>query len=398
MEMAVVKRKPRMRAAVRDGLNRFHLADAMETDETKGAAQLVRLAAIFCAHLESIRRTARGIKFQWTAREWRLRMGCGLGSPKIDFPIDQTEMIAIIKLLAVPVYLKFVDPWSRYEEVDWKELHQIGKYVNGLGVRHGLKSSDLCLFIGSVASRLKMLNSTWSVLAQLPPLDLKRARLYGQSDDFNALNRHNIRRLDMPSIALEHFSRLQRNQAISASIKALGITHIRNWMDFPYDSIEGFARRFPSLEDLHISCKIEEDVLDLNAYFTELWAKCLEIRDRLHVAGLKRLFLTIKHDCLFTGTKTDWFEKLKYVEPFDKATSTIDHVNECIRMFLKHNEPRGAKPTFILIKGEFCWSMHEEEGMEMGPHGDQMDDENEGDNQAIDEGDLEDEMNDGGDD
>ncbi|KAI6238259.1 hypothetical protein M3Y99_00704400 [Aphelenchoides fujianensis] len=334
-----------MRAAVRDGLNRFHLADAMETDETKGAAQLVRLAAIFCAHLESIRRTARGIKFQWTAREWRLRMGCGLGSPKIDFPIDQTEMIAIIKLLAVPVYLKFVDPWSRYEEVDWKELHQIGK-----------------------------------------------------SDDFNALNRHNIRRLDMPSIALEHFSRLQRNQAISASIKALGITHIRNWMDFPYDSIEGFARRFPSLEDLHISCKIEEDVLDLNAYFTELWAKCLEIRDRLHVAGLKRLFLTIKHDCLFTGTKTDWFEKLKYVEPFDKATSTIDHVNECIRMFLKHNEPRGAKPTFILIKGEFCWSMHEEEGMEMGPHGDQMDDENEGDNQAIDEGDLEDEMNDGGDD
>ncbi|KAI6242390.1 hypothetical protein M3Y99_00239700 [Aphelenchoides fujianensis] len=387
MEAAVVNRKPRIRAAVRDGLNRFSLVGAMETDETNGAAQLVRLAAISHAHLESVRRSAVGIKYERMNGKWRLRLHLGLGTPRVVFPVDQAEMVEIIKLLAVPIYFRFDDSWREYIGVDWMELHQIGKYVNGLGVLHDLvKFPDVCLFIGSVLPRLKVVNSIWSVLERLPPLDLEKARIYGHCGDLSALNRHKILRLDVPVCEVQCSSELQRNQVISLSIKAVGILGIHGCADVPYDSIEAYCRRFPSLEDLHIVCEYWKDVRDLSAYFTALWAKCLEIRDRLHVAGLKRLFIMIKHNCSFYGTKTEWFEKLKQVEPFEEATSTIDHVNEFIRMFLKHNEPRGPKPIFILIKGHFCWSVQEDDKTDEGStdsSGDELGDE--GDDEAMEE-------------
>ncbi|KAI6225190.1 hypothetical protein M3Y99_01369000 [Aphelenchoides fujianensis] len=360
MEAAVVKRKPQMRAAVLDGLNRFQLVDAMETDEKKGSIRLVRLASISSAQLASVRRTTRKLKFHWTGRNWLLRMNFGLNAPKIVFSVDQTEMIGIIQLLGMPVHLKIGEYWERLENVDWEGLQQTEQYVNSLTVYKYYDSLEFSAFISSVSSQLKMLSSTWSVLAQLPPLDLKRARLYEPFGDFNELNRHKIHRLEVPAHFLYYHLKLKTNQGIFSSIKSLGIVHIRDSADFPYDSIEAFSRRFPSLEDLHIVCEYREDVWVLKDYFTVLWAKCLEIRDRLHALSLKRLFLTIKHDCTFQGTKSDWFEKLKLVQPFDNATSTVDRSNECVRMFLKHNEPRGPKPTFFHIKGDFFWFNEDE--------------------------------------
>ncbi|KAI6240469.1 hypothetical protein M3Y99_00455400 [Aphelenchoides fujianensis] len=370
MEAAIFKPKPQMRAAVRDGLNRFHLVNKMETDKTKGTAHLVRLALISRANLESVRRTARGIKFERKHGKWLLRLKLGVGRPKIAFLIDQTEMIAIIQLLDVPIHLKFGDPLSKLRDGVWKELHQIEGHVNALGVFRYFDSFDFgsfdfdspefSAFIGSVAPRLRVLHSTWDLLPRFPPLDLETARLYNTTDDYSELNRHKIRRLDVSLRDLPLYT-TQSTQVVSASIKSLGliVACVLDWSTLPYDSIEGFSRRFPSLEDLHIICKYYEEVPDLSAYFTALWAKYLEIRDRLHVGGLKRLFITIKHDCHFLGTPNDWFEKLKQVEPFHEATSTIDRSKKCVRMFLKHNEPRGQKPTFILIKGGFRWFSEE---------------------------------------
>ncbi|KAI6225192.1 hypothetical protein M3Y99_01369200 [Aphelenchoides fujianensis] len=358
MKVAVVKRKPQIRAAVRDGLNRFQLVDKMETNETKGTAHLVRLAAISRAHQESVRRSARGIKFVTTDHEWQLRLKLGVGAPKIIFPVGHAEMIAVIRLLGVPVALRF---WM---DVDWKALEPIGRYVNALTLMHDYPACSA--FVGSVASHLRVLTSTWSVVARLPPLDLEKARLYKTPNDYSELNQHKIRRLDVPVFVLDGYPGRQSNQVISSSIKTVGIFHLDYAAAFPYDSIAAFCRRFPSLEDLHIHCYYEKEIEDVSAYFTRLWANCLEIRDRLHVAGLKRFFLKINHDCRFFGTKSDWFEKLKLVEPFDKATSTIDRSNERIRMFLKHNEPRAAKPTFVLIKGDFHWINEEGANDERG--------------------------------
>ncbi|KAI6238302.1 hypothetical protein M3Y99_00708800 [Aphelenchoides fujianensis] len=357
MEAAVVKRKPRIRAAVRNGLNRFCLVNEMETDKRKGAAQLVRLAAISRAHLASVCRTARGIKFQWAGWVWRVKLNLGIGAPKIEFPVNQAQMIAIIRLLGVPVHLKF------FTNADWGALESIGRYVNALGVHYESDSSEFFAFVNSVAPHLNVLASSWSVLARLQPLVLQKARLYDRAEDFSELNRHKIYRLHVSLRDLQPFT-AQSNQVISASIKSLSISHIRSWTYFPYDPIEAFCRRFSGLEDLHVTCEHYEEVRDLSAYFTALWAKCLEIRDRLHVSSVKRLFLTVKQECDFLGTKIDWLEKVKQVKPFHEATFTVDRSNNCVRMFLKHNEPRGPKPTFVLIKGDFWWSLCENEEMD----------------------------------
>ncbi|KAI6240480.1 hypothetical protein M3Y99_00456700 [Aphelenchoides fujianensis] len=351
MEAADVKRKPQIRAAVRDGLNRFQLVEKMETanDKREGTTQLKRLAIISRAHLESVRRTAHGIKNNRMGRKWLLRVNVGLGAPKVFFPVDQAEMIAIIRLLGVPISLNF---WT---DVDWRALESIGRYVNALSVLHD--SPAFSAFINRVAPRLRVLRVGWPDLERLPSLGLERARIYGPFQEVNDLNRHKIQRLDVSLLDFQRHS-IQSDRVISSFIKSLGliVSCVLDWSNFSYDSIEGFARRFPSLEDFHITCRYVANLWDLSAYFTALWTKCLEIRDRLHVGGLKRLFITIKHDCHFFGTPNDWFEKLKQVEPFHEATSTIDSSKKCIRMFLKHNEPRGPKPMLVCIKGDFRWS------------------------------------------
>ncbi|KAI6242379.1 hypothetical protein M3Y99_00238600 [Aphelenchoides fujianensis] len=331
MEAAVVKPRPRIRAVVRDGLNRFMLIDAWETDEKES----IRLA-VSRVHLASVGRSVRGIKFSlYYPLGWLVKIKPGLGAPKIDFSVDQTEMIAVIKLLAVPVHLKFANYWEEYKDVDWEQLQQIEQHVNRLTVIDDPRLLKFSAFVNGVAPHLL--------------------------DEFNALHRHKIHRLDVSLRDLSSYT-VQSNQVISLSIKALGIVipHVYDQSTFSSDSIESFRRRFPALEDLHIVCYNNGRVQDLSAYFTKLWAKCLGIRDRLHVAGLKRLFVTVKHECFFHGTENTWFERLKQVEPFDKATSTIDRSCNCVRMFLKHNEPRGPKPTFVLIKGIF-WPDVEED-------------------------------------
>ncbi|KAI6242414.1 hypothetical protein M3Y99_00227000 [Aphelenchoides fujianensis] len=369
MKAAVFKPTPQMRAAVRGGLNRFCLIDAALTDadDFEGFLKLARLALISRAHLESVRRSARGIKFQQGEYSWLLKLDLGLGTPKIALQLDITQMIGIIQLLDVPVYLKLGDDLRSNDEVDWEELGQIGRWVHSLGIWHECDYSDFTEFINSVAPHLKVLNSTWPVLTQLPPLELERIRLYDPPKDLSELNRHKIRRLDLPVDDLKDFSGLSSDEVLPPSIKSLGFVHVDDWTPFPYDSIGGFCRRISQLEDLHIICEHKWRVRNVKTYFPHLWAQCLEIRDRLHVSGLKRLFVTIKHDCIFDGKKSDWAKTLKQVEPFDKASSPIDRSKKCVRMFLKQNEPRGPKPMFVLIKGIFRWSLQENgEPVEVG--------------------------------
>ncbi|KAI6175258.1 hypothetical protein M3Y99_01977800 [Aphelenchoides fujianensis] len=359
-----------MRAAVRGGLNRFYLVDATETSghENKEFVRLARLASISRAQLASVRRSVARIKFKHTSGyELLLRLNLGVGTPKPAFTVDQAKMVAIIRLLGVPVHLRF------YVDVDWKALESVGRYVNELTILH--VSPAFSAFVNRVAPHLRVLHSGWPDLERLPPLELERARIYGRFDEFNDLHLHKIHRLDVSIGDLTSYS-VQSDRVVSSKIKSLGflVPLVFDWAAFPSDSIEAFARRFPALEDLHITCKyvvgterlypfpmveFQKDIPDLSAYFTKLWAKCLEIRDRLHVAGLKRLFVTIKHNCHFHGRPNDWFEKLELVEPFHEASSTIDRPNKCVRMFLKHNEPRGPKPTFVCIKGDFHWQLQE---------------------------------------
>ncbi|KAI6225191.1 hypothetical protein M3Y99_01369100 [Aphelenchoides fujianensis] len=353
MEEPVVNPKPQMRAPVRDRLNRFQLLDATETGGRKneGLLRLARLASISRAQLASVRRSVVKIKFKHTSGyELLLRLNLGVGAPKPVFTVDHAEMIAIIRLLRVPVCLRF------YVDVDWHALESIARYVNGLTVLHD--SPAFSAFVNTVAPHLRVLHSGWSHLERLPPLELERARIYGRFDEFNDLHLHKIHRLDVSIGDLTSYS-VQSDRVVSSTIKSLGliVPLVFDWATFPCDSVEAFARRFPALEDLHITCKYVKDIPDLSAYFTKLWANCLEIRDRLHVAGLKRLFVTVKHNCRFYGRPNDWFEKLKLVEPFYEASSTIDRHNNCVRMFLKHNEPRGPKPTFVCIKGDFHWQL-----------------------------------------
>ncbi|KAI6192521.1 hypothetical protein M3Y99_01928600 [Aphelenchoides fujianensis] len=340
MEAAVVKPKPRIRAAVRDRLNRFQLVHAAETKGEKNEefVRLARLASISRAQLASIRRSIAKLKFRLRDDELLLTLNLGNGAPKTVFTVDQTEMIAIIRLLGVPVHLSF---WM---DVDWKKLESIGRCVNALTVLHD--SPAFSAFVNREAPHLRVLTSKWTLLARLPSLDLERARIYGEFQEDNDLDRHKIHRLDV-----------WLDQVISSSIKSLGlmVPCVIDCATSLYVVIEGFARRFPSLEDLHIVCKYRNDINYFNAYFPYLWEDCLNFRDRLNVPGLKRLFLTIKYDCSFRGTKADWFEQLKQVEPFHKATFTIDQSKKCVRMFLKHNKPRGPKPMFVLIKGDFRW-------------------------------------------
>ncbi|KAI6242512.1 hypothetical protein M3Y99_00217800 [Aphelenchoides fujianensis] len=356
MEAAVVKPKPRIRAAVRDGLNRFCLVDKMkvESDKHEGTTQLKRLALISRAHLASVRRSARGIQFDHVYPEWRLQLDLRIGAPKVVFPVDQTEMRGIVKLLAVPIHAEIgYDPYW-YKDAACKELKGIENFVNGLHLRSFSDSSAFPEFVERVAPHLKQLECPPFVLGRLPPLDLEKLVLdFTLSGiDYGQLSRHKVRRLDVPMYEV-HRNGYLNGQVLSASISSLGLkaSHV---LDLPHEALDAFCRRFPALEELHIFDNNTRRMKELDEHFKKLWTACLELRDQLNVPGLKRFFFTIRHDCtFFTRKNSDWIAKLKQVEPFDKASFIIDSSSKDVRMFLKHSRPRDAKAVFLRIEGHF---------------------------------------------
>ncbi|KAI6242356.1 hypothetical protein M3Y99_00236200 [Aphelenchoides fujianensis] len=353
MEAAVVKSKPQMRAAVRVGLNRFQLVDKMETDMEKGTAQLKRLALISRAHLASVRRSARGIKFEQWEHNWRLQLDLGIGAPKTTFPATQTEMRGIVKLLAVPIHvdLRYNHYW--HKDVACKKLKGVESFVNCLTVRDYSDFAPFGEYNDCVAPHLKQPECPSDALPPFPPLDLERLvfdyTAFGVNYDL--LSRYKIRRLDVPmwEITRDFMS----DPVLSTSITSLGL-NVSNAINFRHELIEAFCRRFSALEELHICVDFTGPMKALDEHFTNLWAACLELRDRLNISGFKRLFFTFDHDCnYFTCENSDWIEKLKQVEPFDQATFTVDRFTKDVRMFLKHNRPRDAKAVFVCIKSDF---------------------------------------------
>ncbi|KAI6240468.1 hypothetical protein M3Y99_00455300 [Aphelenchoides fujianensis] len=309
-----------MRAAVRDGLNRFQLVDAMETYEKKGSIRLVRLAAISRAHLVSVRRTARGIKFELKHFVWRLKMDLGIGAPAVDFAVNPKKTVGIAQLLVVPVYLAF-DPMS-LKNADLKVLKKLGKFVNCLDLWGWCKSLAFADFIKTVTPQLKELRCYAGFLNRFSPLDLEKLVLHQTPYDYTELNRHKIRRMDVAEH--EVYRIFPSNQVLSASITSLGL-RARDFSHFSLKYTETFCRRFTALQELHIIADSQNFSDDFVAQFKQLWAKCLELRDQLNISGLKRFFFKFKRSspCWKYGRpKFKWMEQLKQVEPFDKATFT----------------------------------------------------------------------------
>ncbi|KAI6242432.1 hypothetical protein M3Y99_00228900 [Aphelenchoides fujianensis] len=362
MEAAVVKRKPQMRAAVRDGLNRFHLFDKEEMGNKKPRIRFMRdLSRSIGIPCRCIAR----IKFQQFVSEWMLELrlkGLGLQMSIVIFFVNQTEMRRMVQLLDVPVHL---DLWPRPDEVAdpvWQHLKPIESYVNGLTLRSCRGSAVFSEFITSVAPQLKELKGPWVVLPSLPPLDLKKLVLYADHrNNYELLKRHRIHRLD---VVMEEAGLVFRDDGVlSSSIKSLGLVVYRDLFDATLEQIQRFCRRFTALEELQITGDLSLSHRNLDVHFKKLWAKCLELRDRLEVPGLKRLYFTIKHASPhpILAPKVDWTERLKQTEPFDKATFATGPSDKRVRMFLKHNEPWGPKPTFFHIEGDFYWLRNRED-------------------------------------
>ncbi|KAI6239256.1 hypothetical protein M3Y99_00600200 [Aphelenchoides fujianensis] len=346
MEAAVVKKKPKLRpAAVRDGLNRFVLTAAMSKNTKVAATPLFRLAAISRAQLTSVRRTVREIKCKPADFGPSLELELGVGASKVEFAAGAEEMSAIAKLLRVPVRLDF----GLQDTSDYLTVAQVGEFVTRLTLSFTPKSPFLLQFIKLVAPQLKQLECSPFALQRFPPLDLEKLVIDRTPVDYEALSRHKIRRLDVCTAEAGRFFPDER--VLSASIKSLGLTQSSRAVGPPTDSFAAFCRRFPSLEELHSFGQ------HLNTDMTELWARCLELRDQLNIPGLKRLFVTGKHVAVefFVKPDDEWMPKLKQVEPFDKATFWTDAVSQHERVLLvqQFDWPDGAKPTSIRIEGDF---------------------------------------------
>ncbi|KAI6242389.1 hypothetical protein M3Y99_00239600 [Aphelenchoides fujianensis] len=352
MEAAVVKRKPRMRAAVRGGLNRFSLLAAKLTDESKTGTQLIRLAAISRAQLPSLRNSVRGIKFAKIGDSGvSLMLDLGPARPAIELHVAQTEVVGIVKLLNAPVHLD----WRWIQHVNWEMWLPVEEFVTGLTVRPWNDSPVFLEFADRVAPHLKELECSSSFLTRFPPLDLDKLVIKPSQVDYEVLQRHKLRRLDVPIEEVER--EFSPDLVLSASITALGLRN-PSVAQLSSDSIELFCRRFPALEDLHFTGSLQDTKGAFADYFKELWSECLKFRDRVDIPGLKRLFFTFNDTLTFLmdDPKPDWWQTLKQTAPFDQAVFWVDPVNKHERMFLKHNCPQGPKPSFFHIEADFFWS------------------------------------------
>ncbi|KAI6234272.1 hypothetical protein M3Y99_00823500 [Aphelenchoides fujianensis] len=358
METAVVKRKPRIRAAaVRDGLNRYLMAAALAAKKKKhGVIQLIRLASLSRAQLASVRRSVPAISFtlqfngwQWSLPEFRREV-----APE-RVAVRPKEMSALVKLLRVPVRLLFVDT-TEFKNVDWWELKNVEEFVNELNLSMDpSKFPALWKFVHKVKSQLRELECSADVLDRLPPLDLDKFHAPDNNVNYEALSRHTIRRLDVPGsmVSLE----LPDDHVLSPTIKSLGLTQYMKQLDERPESIVAFCRRFPALEDLHLNVHYQEEFRNVEDPFKRLWSGLLRFRDRLTVLGLKRLFLKVQYTGTTCRYTPGWLDRLKRMEPFDQASFLTAGLR--IRVFLKLNWPTEKLPTFFRIEGEF-WDEEQE--------------------------------------
>ncbi|KAI6221803.1 hypothetical protein M3Y99_01535800 [Aphelenchoides fujianensis] len=346
--------RPRIRpTAVRDGLNRFLLVDAMCTKKKRGPLRLMRLASVSRAQLASVRRTARGFEFRLLRSGPTLKLDLGVGSSVVEFPVSQPKMGAIALLLRIPLHLDL--EWTK--DVDWAEMQRVEEFLNRLTVEPCHESAGKAAFIKRVIPRLQELKCQPYFMKRLPPLDLEKLAFpYGQVD-YESLSRHRIHRLDVDRWAFGAHN--SSDGILSPTIRSLGLLtdFSRFRWDSDCDAIETFCRRFPSLEELHIDEKHFHVSGDFVENFSELWAACMESRERLKVAGLQRIFVTIKlrHSYGSSDFDVDWMQKVRAMEPFDRATFWTDPVDEHGRMCLvfRYDWPDGPKPMIFRIESVY---------------------------------------------
>ncbi|KAI6234327.1 hypothetical protein M3Y99_00814100 [Aphelenchoides fujianensis] len=294
-----VKKKPRIRTAdVRDGLNRFLLIEATRAAGTKGANQFLRFAAVSRAQLAAVRRAARGIRFELNPAGWRVKLDVGLGAPTVEFAVSPKEVVAIARLLPVHVEFGFDVRWEA--KVDSELFEQIDGFVKGLSFHRYSVFHLFHHFIKAVTTRnqLKELECSWSYLEHFPPLQLDRFVMQGMQVDYNELARHKIRRLDASMD--EIWRPFPDDRVLSASITSLGLVQHQDLFTASPVRIDRFCRRFTALEELRIIGNFPTKEQDLVAHLKAVWIKCLQIRDRLDVPGLKRAF--------FTTEQPKWFD------------------------------------------------------------------------------------------
>ncbi|KAI6239861.1 hypothetical protein M3Y99_00518000 [Aphelenchoides fujianensis] len=351
-----MKEKPRLRAAgARDGLNRFVLAAAMSTEAENPAVflQFNRLLAISSAQLAAVRRSAGGLTFKHEEEGgWRLHWQAAFGASVVEFPIDQTEVCRLLKLLRTAVHLDLdFFPWFTREE--WTDVVEQKEFVSRLTVNRFPDLRVLREFVADLAPNLREFECFSNVLEHLPPLTLQKLVVHDRSEfDYKLLNCHQVKRLDVSMV--EVLREFPEDQVLSASLKSLGHLFVGGSFDFPIDSIGAFCRRFPSLENVHVSIHSWTVRHDLDAHFEEEWARCLELRDRLDALTIKRLSFTVKLQWKFDSKHDrEWAQKLKRVAPFDKASFWRDPVSRHERMFLKVSRPQDSTPTFFRIEGDF---------------------------------------------
>ncbi|KAI6222879.1 hypothetical protein M3Y99_01485800 [Aphelenchoides fujianensis] len=357
MVTADVTKKPQIRTAnVRNALNRFLLIDATRTAGKKGATRFLRLAAVSRAQLAAVRRSARGLRFVLGRPGWRAKMDVGFGAPTVEFAVSPPEMVAIAKLLPVHVEFGFDVRWEA--TVDSELFERIGKFVNGLSFHHYSVFHIFYQFIKAVTTRnqLKELECSWSYLEHFRPLQLDRFVMQGMQVDYDELARHKIRRLDA---SMDEICRVfPDDRVLSASITSLGLVHHHDLFTASPARIDRFCRRFTALEELHIMGNFPTKNQDVVAHLKAVWSKCLKIRDRLDVPGLQRVFFTTERPTSFEipQPSPDWLERVQAATPWNKATFVVASSGKRVRMFLKHNEPRGPTPTFVRFQADFSWT------------------------------------------
>ncbi|KAI6240449.1 hypothetical protein M3Y99_00452800 [Aphelenchoides fujianensis] len=267
--MAPVEPKPRMRAAVRNGMNRFSLLAAMMADERKAGTHIIRLAAISRTHLAALRNAVRGIKLEGIKYGgFLLHLNLGPASPTVEFAVKEKDVVEdMVKLLRVPVHL---DPYWM-EDVDWEEWLQIAELVNGL-IADDCKCPIFSEFLERVIPHLKELECSGCFLERFPPLDLDKLVISGLGIDYEVVRRHKIRRLDVSIWEIER--EFPTDHVLSTSIKALGLSD-PSVQQLSSGAIEAFCRRFPALEDLHFTGTLFGTKETLNEHFKQTWSECL---------------------------------------------------------------------------------------------------------------------------
>ncbi|KAI6234229.1 hypothetical protein M3Y99_00818800 [Aphelenchoides fujianensis] len=351
----------------------------MCTKKKRGPLRLMRLASISRAQLASVRRTARDLEFRLLRCGPTLKLDLGVGWSVVEFPVSQQEMSAIAQLLRIPLHLNL--EWAM--DVDWEEMQRVEEFLYGLTVEPCHESPGKAAFLNRVLPRLQELKCPPYLSKRLPPLDLEKlAFSYGRTTsfvlaslifcgflgvDYESLSRHRIHRLDVDRWAFG--SQFPPNRILSPTIKSLGLVTAFSQYEWTPDcaAIQAFCQRFPALEELHVINHISNVTDDFVGYFSELWSeKCLELRERLNVPGLKRIFVTtsLKFSYSSADFNFDWMRKVRAKEPFDRATFWTDPVSEHERMSLvvRFDWPDGPKPAIFRIESDcYLYPEHKKE-------------------------------------